>query len=560
MTLQAQNLSINSFSAVARSDILDRLAKTHYDIVIVGGGITGVGVALDAASRGLSVALIEKDDLASGTSSKSSKLVHGGIRYLQSREFKLVYEALAERQYMLRNAPHLVRELDFVFPIWDKRSFAHLVDAGLWLYDLTGGFRIGKIHRPIDPATVTAQMPTLRSEGLVKGFFYPDAQADDARLTMMIARTAASYGADIATHLSAQGIVKDTSGAVIGVNVADRPADHQGTTMLTIKARYVINAGGVWSDEIRGLDEGHDLNTIRPAKGIHIVLPRPLLANKRAVILPVPHDKRAIFVLPWGPVTWVGTTDTDYDGPLDDPQATATDIDYILETLNHWLTNPVEPSDIVATWAGLRPLIASATSERTADLSRAHCVTAGSPGMLTIAGGKLTTYRLMARDAVDYAVEKGGLTAGSSITKRLLLAGAAGFDPNLDLELDPDVNQSLLRRHGTNATEVTALIQQHPELGDRLVDDLPYLRAEVIWAVRHELAITAADVLERRIRLAIEHKSRGLAALDDTITLMGNELGWSESRKNKERLVYTERVAATLAAEKITTSTKSSSS
>ena len=523
--------------------------------MVGGGGITGCGAALDAAARGLSVALLEKDDLASGTSSRSSKLVHGGLRYLQSRDFRLVYEALAERQRLLHIAPHLVRQLDFLIPHYGSRTFKRAISTGLWLYDLTGGFRIGKIHKPVGAEEAFAQMPTLTTAKLQGGWYYPDAQADDARLTMAIARTAAlRFGADVATYAQVEGVEKDPSGRVRAVAVHDRI----GGGRFEVDARVVVSAAGVWTDDVRRLDEGTDPHSIRPAKGIHLVVPHALLQNRRAMVLPVPNDKRSFFVIPWGDVCWVGTTDTDYDGPLDDPQATPQDVDYLLDALNHYLTSPVGHDDVISTWAGLRPLISGAGSEKTADLSRRHALIPGSPGFVTISGGKLTTYRLMAADTIDWAVEHGGLAAGASPTARLPLDGATDFAalspaPAEVLGLDAATAEMLLRRHGGHAPEVVALTRDDPALRDRLVPELPYLRAEVLWAVREENAQTLADVLERRIRLSIEHRSRGLACLDDVAAIVAGELGWTPERVEGEKDAYRRRVAATLAAEAVTT-------
>ncbi|MFN8104872.1 MAG: glycerol-3-phosphate dehydrogenase/oxidase [Acidimicrobiia bacterium] len=557
---------MSSFSSAQRPSVVERLRNTDYDVVVVGGGITGAGCALDAASRGLRVALVERHDLASGTSSKSSKLVHGGLRYLQQHDVRLVYEALAERQRLLANAPHLVRELDFCVPIVARRAAAmrKVLSTGLWAYDVTGGFRIGKVHRGVDTETALAHMPTLDPRHFDGAFFYPDAQTDDARLTMTIARTAAvRYGADVATYCAVEGFEKDASGAVGAVAVHDG----LGGERFAVRARHVVCASGVWSDAVRAVDEGRDPAAMRPAKGIHLVVPRSVVANTKAFIVPVPRDRRSVFVLPWGGVAWIGTTDTDYDGRLDDPQATPADIRYCLDALNTWLREPIADTDVIATFAGLRPLLTDTRSARTADLSRRHTLIPGSPNVVTITGGKLTTYRRMAADAVDYAVDKAGLSAGRSVTRRLRLDGSAGFrewaaDPAGTLSAswsdDPaapvsgEVATSLLHRHGSHAEAVADLVRADPGLGRRLVPELPYLRAEVVWACRYEAAQTVADVLERRVRLAIEHRSRGGDAVEDVAAIMGAELGWDPARRAAEATVYRARVQATRDAEKVT--------
>ncbi len=316
-----------------RAAMVRRLADEHFDVVVIGGGITGVGVALDAASRGLSTALVEKGDFASGTSSKSSKLVHGGLRYLQQGEVRLVYEALEERQRLRRNAPHLVRVLPFMIPILTRdgvvnAKIARALGTAMWGYDLTGGLRIGKRHQRLSATEALAHLPTMPAERLASAYLYYDARADDARLCLTVARTAAAHGAAIANHVPVTGLRKGAGGAVDAVTV-----DADGTS-IDVRTSVVVNAAGVWSDDVRALDEGRHPNSIRPAKGIHITVPWTKVRNDIAVVIPVPKDKRSLFVVPWGDFTYVGTTDTDYDGPLDDPQCTAADIAYVLRALN----------------------------------------------------------------------------------------------------------------------------------------------------------------------------------------------------------------------------------
>jgi glycerol-3-phosphate dehydrogenase len=386
-----------------RGAMLRRLAEEAFDVVVVGGGITGVGVALDAASRGLRTALVEKGDFASGTSSKSSKLVHGGLRYLQQGEVRLVYEALAERQRLRRNAPHLVRVLPFLIPILTRdgvvnAKIARALGTAMWGYDLTGGLRIGKRHKRISATEALAYVPTMPGERLSSAYLYYDARADDARLCLTVARTAAAHGAAVANHASVTGLRKGADGTVTGVVV-----EADGAT-FDVSTTVVVNATGVWSDDVRALDEGTHPDSIRPAKGIHLTLPWDKVRNEIAVVIPVPKDRRSLFVVPWGDCTYVGTTDTDYDGPLDDPRCTADDIAYVLRALNASITTGITEADIVGTWAGLRPLVKQ-TGGRTADLSRRHRVTTSSSRVISVTGGKLTTYRRMAVDTVDEVME-----------------------------------------------------------------------------------------------------------------------------------------------------------
>ena len=349
-----------------RADALRRLAAEEFDVLVVGGGITGSGVALDAASRGLRTALIDKGDFASGTSSKSSKLVHGGIRYLQQKEVGLVYEALAERQILRKTAPHMVRVLPFLLPVFTKdgllpRRLARVLGTMMWMYDLTGGARIGKLHKRVKNEAALEYMPTLPVERLAGSYVYYDAQADDARLTLTIARTAADHGAALANYVTLTGLEKDAAGQVTTARVL---ADGR---EIEVRARTVVNATGVWADEVRTLDEGTDPDMIRPAKGIHITVPWRLVRNTIAVVVPVPKDRRSVFVVPWGDrgngefaFTYIGTTDTDYDGPLDDPQCTPDDIEYLLRAINASVTTTITADDVLGTWAGLRPLVRAA--------------------------------------------------------------------------------------------------------------------------------------------------------------------------------------------------------
>jgi glycerol-3-phosphate dehydrogenase len=544
--------------AFDRADALRRLEDTHFDVVIVGGGITGVGCALDAASRGLRTALVERDDFASGTSSKSSKLIHGGLRYLQQGDVRLVYEALAERQRLRVNAPHLVKVLPFLIPVFSadgvvSRKLARAMGSAMWMYDLTGGLRIGKLHKRISAEEALAHFPTLPADRLMPSYLYYDARADDARLCLTVARTAAlHFGAVIVNGAEVTGLDKDDTGRVKGLTV------HADGRTLEVTADAVVNAAGVWSDQVRSLDEPGHVHTIRPAKGIHITVPWHKVRNDIAAVIPVPGDRRSVFVVPWGDFSFVGTTDTDYEGPLDDPQCTAEDVAYLLRALNGVVTTEITESDIVGTWAGLRPLVADPeASGRTADLSRRHRVHRSATGVVTITGGKLTTYREMAADTIDevlrHVLDAGALerVQRHSRTKRVRLHGAEGYE-ELMAEADRvsplggDVVRHLADRYGVDARTVLAIAEADAALAEPLVPGLPYLRAEAVFAVRYEMARSVDDVLSRRTRARLLARDDSARAATAVAVLIGPLLGWSAADQRRqagayEALVTTER-------------------
>ena len=577
-----------------RRQALERLGREEFDVLVVGGGVTGCGVALDAASRGFKTALVESRDFAYGTSSKSSKLIHGGLRYLQQHDYLLVYEALHERQRLIRNAPHLVHPLPFLIPLFGRdgmvaKSVAKAYSTALWLYDVTGGLRIGRKHRRIEAPEALAHFPVLRTDRLVASFLYWDAQADDARLTLALARTAAAYGAAVANYCPVASLVEE-GGRVRGARLAD------GTM---VAARTVVNAGGVWSEQIGHLTPGGgDAGvSIRPAKGIHVTVRSERLPCDYASVLAVPGDKRSVFVVPWaadeaagpaapGRYTYIGTTDTDYQGPLDDPRCTPEDVEYVLNAVNAWTSAGLTTDDVTATWAGLRPLISDAHSARTADLSRRHRVNVAANGLVTVTGGKLTTYRKMAADTVDAVLSAGapvsGLRKGGhpaadalngaslavrrrlgrsgiepSVTSRLTLVGGAdrGRPPSdaaataRRLGIDDATFAHLVGRHGTEAVAVLDLCREQPELVERLSPELPYLRAEVVHAARHEMALTVADVLARRTRAQILDRAAALAAAPAVAGLMAGELGWDEAERDRQVAAFAAEIEAELAAE-----------
>jgi glycerol-3-phosphate dehydrogenase len=520
-----------------RDDALRRLADEEFDVLIIGGGVTGAGVALDAASRGLRTALVEKDDFASGTSSKSSKMVHGGLRYLQQREFRLVYENLAERQRLLQNAPHLVAPLPFLIPLFGRdgvvsKTLARSYSSALWMYDLTGGWRIGKRHRRVTTAEALSHLPTLNTDHLVAGFLYFDARADDARLTLTLLRTAAiEFGAAVVNYTPVVRLTNGASGSTDGAVV--RPVGGSGTDEFPIRARVVVNATGVWADAVRALDEGADPHAIRPAKGVHITVPASRLPCDIAAVIPVPKDKRSIFVVSWPgtDLVYLGTTDTDYTGPLDDPSCTPEDVDYLLEAANNVTTSNLTRADVTGVWAGLRPLLAGRAkgghvSERTADLSRRHTVDVSPHGVVTVTGGKLTTYRKMAQDTVDTVVGRLGESAGRRpcVTRSLPLIGATTKTRDPVVRAQPQAR--LFGRYGTEATAVLAVAEGRPELLEPVVAGLPYTGAEIVYAVRAEMGRTLDDVLSRRTRATIQRAHDSMAAAAAVAALIAPELGW----------------------------------
>jgi glycerol-3-phosphate dehydrogenase len=514
--------------------MLDRLESETFDVLVIGGGITGTGVALDAAARGLRTALVERDDFASGTSSKSSKLVHGGLRYLQQGEIRLVCEALRERERLRKNAPHLVKVLPFMIPILTRdgvvsRKIARAMGSAMWMYDLTGGWRIGKTHRRLKRDAAFAHLPTMPKERLASAYLYFDATVDDARLCLTVARTAASHGAVVVNRCRVVELNKGDDGNASGAVV------DAGGRLVTVRAKVIVNAAGVWSDEVRTLDEGADPDSIRPAKGVHITVPWEKVRNDIAVVIPVPKDKRSLFVVPWGrradgtfEHAYVGTTDTDYEGSIDDPQCTKDDIAYVLRALNASITTGVTEADITGVWAGLRPLVKSASSGRTADLSRRHKVNRSTSNVISVTGGKLTTYREMSQDTVDEVCEVLGVRRKSS-THRLPLLGAEGYRAQTE-----PAAAHLADRYGSAAAEVAALHEVDRQLAEPLVPGLPYTKAEAIYAARSEMAVTLDDVLSRRTRSRLFDRPATVKAAEDVARLIAADMGWDDAEVERQ--------------------------
>ena len=514
------------------------MAETTYDVVVIGGGMTGAGVAVDAASRGLKVALVERGDIASGTSSKSSKMVHGGLRYLQQKEFRLVYENLRERQRLLENAPYLVRPLPFLIPLFARNAaMAKALTKGyggaLRLYDLSGGWRIGQRHRRVSVDEALAHLPSLNREHLVAGFIYLDARGDDARVALTLVRTALDLGADVLNYAHVESVEHGETGHSMSVHVRDAL---DGST-FAVHARTVVNATGVWADEVFALAEHQPSYRVTPAKGVHLSVPRHRLAADVAAVLSVPHDRRSIFVVPFddAPYTLIGTTDTPYDGPLDEPECTPRDVEYLLSAINSSTSSNLSPADVTGVWAGLRPLLAprdgEQLTERTSDLSRRHRVSDSHDGVIHITGGKWTTYRQMAEDTVD-ALRPYLPGLAKVRTKHMALHGVGDWRPSSELE------RHLFARYGEDAADVVALVAEYPHLGDPMIAGQPYVGAEFVHAVRHEMALTLEDLLTRRTRAHLHDARTTAAAATDIAQLVAPELGWDDDETARQIETY----------------------
>ncbi|HSK23707.1 MAG TPA: glycerol-3-phosphate dehydrogenase/oxidase [Egicoccus sp.] len=533
-----------ALSPARRRADLERLGTQTFDLVVVGGGVTGAGIALDAATRGLSVALVEQRDLAAGTSSRSSKLIHGGLRYLEQFNFGLVREALRERGLLLTElAPHLVRPVSFLYPL--RHGFAEraYVAAGVTLYDTLGGARHLPHHEHLTRRQAMRLVPALRGDALTGAVRYWDAQVDDARHTMELARTAASYGATILTSTRVTDLLREGE-RVVGVVARDQ----EGGEDIRVRGRQVINATGVWADRIQEM-AGRGRIRVRASKGIHLVVPKDRIHADSGMILRT--ETSVLFVIPWGRHWLIGTTDTDWDLDLAHPAASARDIQYLLDRVNGVLRTPLTHADVEGVQAGLRPLLYG-ESEATSKLSREHAVAQTVAGMITIAGGKYTTYRVMAEDTVDAAARNLPQRVPRCVTDRTPLLGAHGWHALWnrrhrladEVGLHPSRIEHLLGRYGSLVTEVLDLLADRPELGERIDGAEDYLRVEAVYAASHEGALHLDDLLTRRTRISIETFDRGLAAARDVAPLMGGVLGWDEDDIAREIEHYDARVAA----------------
>ena len=535
-----------SLGPVNREESWQRLSDESFDLVVIGGGVVGVGTALDAATRGLRVALVEARDLASGTSSRSSKLFHGGLRYLEQLEFGLVREALRERELMLTTiAPHLVKPVSFLYPlthrVWERPYTA----TGLLLYDTMGGARSVPGQKHLTRAGALRMVPALKRDALIGGIRYYDASADDARHTMMVARTAAHYGAVVRTSTQVVGFLREAD-RVTGVRVRDVEDGRE----TDVRASVVVNCTGVWTDELQHLAGSRGRFRVRASKGVHIVVPRDRIVSETGLILRT--EKSVLFVIPWRSNHWiVGTTDTDWNLDLAHPAATKNDIDYILSHVNKVLATPLTHDDIEGVYAGLRPLLAG-ESEETSKLSREHAVARVAPGLVAIAGGKYTTYRVMAADAVDAAAADLPGRPRQSITDKVPLVGADGYHALVNQAdqlaakhgLHPYRVRHLLDRYGSLVHEVLAQADGKPELL-KPIDSAPdYLKVEAVYAASHEGALHLEDVLARRTRISIEYPHRGVDCAKQVADLMGDVLGWSQETRAREVELYEARVKA----------------
>ncbi|MEV0857011.1 glycerol-3-phosphate dehydrogenase [Nocardia fluminea] len=536
-----------------REQAVGTLDTAEIDVLVIGGGVTGAGAALDAASRGLSVTLVEARDFAAGTSSRSSKLIHGGLRYLEQMDFALVREALKERGLLLNTlAPHLVHPVPFLFPLQHRVWERAYIGAGIALYDTLGGARTVPMHKHLTRSGALELAPALRDDALTGAIRYYDAQVDDARHTMMIARTAAEHGATVLTRTKVIGLERDGE-KVVGARVEDLET---GLTH-TIRARTVISATGVWTDDMIKMTGVDFPFHVQMSKGVHILVPRDRLNLHTGMIMRT--EKSVLFVIPWAEHWIIGTTDTEWALDKNHPTATAADVQYILDHVNSLLREPLTRADIVGTYAGLRPLMTGATKE-TAKLSREHAVAEPAPGLFVIAGGKYTTYRVMAADVVDAAAARLGGEVPASATAQLPIVGAANYfdmlaevsDLSVSQRLPVDVVEHLLGRYGSLSTDIFGLIAADPALRHPIPGASDYIAAEIVYAVTHEGALHLDDILTRRTRISIEVPDRGLAAAPEIARLIAPLLGWTEETTNTEINRYYDRVHAELAANEAT--------
>ncbi|MDH6117830.1 glycerol-3-phosphate dehydrogenase/oxidase [Kitasatospora sp. GAS204B] len=538
-----------ALSPQARAEALTRMGERELDVLVVGGGVVGAGSALDAVTRGLSVGLVEARDWASGTSSRSSKLIHGGLRYLEMLDFRLVAEALKERGLLIqRLAPHLVRPVPFLYPLTHRIWERPYVGAGVLLYDtmgITSGTARGlPHHRHLLKRQALQEAPALRSDALVGAVQYWDAQVDDARHTMNIVRTAASYGAHVANRSRVTRFLRQGE-RVVGALVRDLETGLE----VEVRAKQVINSTGVWTDDTQSMAGTRGQFHVRASKGVHLLVPRDRINSRTGLILRT--EKSVLFVIPWGRHWIVGTTDTDWDLDKAHPAVSSKDIGYLLEHVNKVLVTPLTPEDVEGVYAGLRPLLAGEAAD-TSKLSREHLVAHPVPGLVVVAGGKYTTYRVMAKDAVDEAVRNLDEKVPESTTQDVPLVGAEGYralwNARYALAAESGLHvariEHLLRRYGSLVHELLALVAEDPSLGEPLPSSDDYLRVEAVYAATHEGARHLDDVLARRTRISIESWDRGVDAARTVADLIAGPLGWRQDQIEREVDHYAKRVEA----------------
>ena len=524
-----------------RAEAFGRLADGQFDLLVVGGGITGCGIARDAAMRGLRVALVERDDFGSGTSSRSSRLIHGGVRYLEHGWLRLVFEASRERRILLRIAPHLVRPLVFTWPVY-RRARVPLwkLRAGLGLYDALALFRNVARHSGLSVAGVAEAEPELRRDRLTGGARYHDAATDDARLTLANAIAAGESGAVVVNHAAIVAFRKE-DGRVIGAMIRDEATG----ASSEIAVRAVVNAGGPWSDEIRALDDGSAVAAVRGTKGVHISVPRHRVGNRDALTLLSPIDGRVFFVLPAGAHTIIGTTDTFTRAHPTEVRADEEDVKYLTASANAFFPNArLTPADVVAAWAGIRPLIAEGAARDEGDSSREHALHRSASGVFSITGGKLTTYRSMAAEVVDDVVRANGDSAGRASTDRVALPGGDIDSPESEARDasaacgDAATGAHLARAYGSRWRDVWALSAKEPSLNAHVAPGLPYTLADFVWGVEREMATTLADLLMRRTTIAYELPDQARSLAPRVARTVASRLGWSHTDVEREIATY----------------------
>ncbi len=534
-------------AAELRSTKIRRLGEEAFDLLVIGGGINGAGVAREAALRGLKTALVEKGDFGCGTSSRSSKLIHGGFRYLETGDFGLVLEASRERDLLRRRlAPHLVRPLPFFFPVYRGGPLPlWKLRVGLLLYDLLAAFRNIERHRVVHAAGARETEPGLRAEGLRGGALYFDCFTDDARLVLENVLGAEQAGAVCLNYVGVEALEKDGQGRLTGARVRDLDCDGGS---LEVSARAIVNATGPWLDRVRALDDPNAVPILRPTKGVHIVVPRERVGNRHAIVLHAVRDARILFVIPWQEHAIVGTTDTDFDGNPDALAADEKDVDYLLETLNfHFPRAHLKDGDVISAFAGLRPLVAGTRAEAPSEVSREEALFESGSGLISLGGGKLTTYRRVAIRVVDRLARAlrrrfGIETRSRSGTDALPLPGATTVSVDGEPKLRAEVADLLCQRYGARARELVSLVASVPVLAEPLVAELVDPRAEVAFAAESEMALRVEDVLRRRTHVALKSVDGGAGAAEMTSDLMGERLGWSRPKREQRAREYLEEV------------------